>query len=80
MAKNCDCIKRIEDKVLNHVKEQGKQAESASMQNLAFMFSSSETKTHQEIEVTINGKKKKEKINIIHTYCPFCGKEYTKED
>lgn len=84
----CDCIKTIESKTLEMVKEQ-KEGEFAKGGITPSSFVIVDNKfnprrTHSEYEFTFApkkkdgtiGKPKKQTVNIIHSYCPFCGEKH----
>lgn len=48
------------------------------MLTTAIFMVSGQTRTISEVELTFVGQKKKKIINMIHTYCPFCGVKYVK--
>lgn len=46
------------------------------MQGVAIQFGKADgavTRTVNTLEITLEGQKKKEVMNMLHTYCPFCG-------
>lgn len=84
----CDCIKQLEKQTLELVKEQ-KEGEftkgnitPSSFRIINNKFSDRET--YSEYEFTFApkkkdgtiGKAKKQTVNIIHKYCPFCGEKH----
>jgi hypothetical protein len=73
----CNCIKEIEDKMVGR-DHKGKKIKEAQLISAAIMFGDFKTRTVSEMELTLEGQKKIAKQNIIHSYCPFCGKEYPK--
>lgn len=72
----CNCITEVEARVLKHAKEQGMKATKASLKEVGFFFSPPSTKTLSHIELTIDGKKRPSVLNMVHSFCPFCGKLY----
>ncbi|MFC6924307.1 hypothetical protein [Microbulbifer taiwanensis] len=75
---NCDCISEIEQRVTQKIKESGdfkKPVKGARMKELGFVLSGSTftTRTVTNLEVELEGQKKKPLIPMTHNYCPFCG-------
>jgi NMD protein affecting ribosome stability and mRNA decay len=79
---NCNCIQEVENKALEIYKNKNrykKPVVSAEFADIALVFGKQNrteliTKTVSHIELTLEGQKKKERVNIIHTFCPMCGK------
>lgn len=84
----CKCIIEIESKTFDLVKEQ-KEGEftKGNITPSSFIIIKNQFKnrrTHSEYEFTFApkkkdgsiGKSKKQSVNIIHEYCPFCGEKY----
>lgn len=89
---NCKCIENIEAKVLDKMQQDnaGKgNIKDAQMQNRGLSFDPDFGGwfTYQEIEYKLTplkkdgtyGRKVTKKINIYHTYCPFCGTKIKSE-
>lgn len=82
---NCNCFSETEERIKAHVIEQGmfkKPVKSASLKGVAMTLSSSTlgSRSYQDIEIELEGQKKKPTIAIYHTYCPFCGVKVEKDD
>jgi hypothetical protein len=65
----CNCIKEVEQKMkeINYP-----DAESVSFDNIE-LFSG---RIYSTISIKRPGKKKLERVNIIHSFCPICGEKY----
>jgi hypothetical protein len=73
---NCNCITDIKNQLLDiKVGPREKKAISASILSGAIMRVNNrmELVTTSEFELTLDGQKKKEIQNIVHSFCPFCG-------
>jgi hypothetical protein len=87
----CDCKQRIEEKLLDKAKEQFPKSENhkASLEGYAMVFDSNgemRTKpfmpaliTHEATSRQGNKRTKKEKMNFVFSYCPFCGEKIESE-
>lgn len=84
----CNCIKEIEDKSFEAVKTQ-KEGEftKGNLIPTSFPIVANQFKnrrTHSEYGFTFAqkkkdgtiGKPKKQTVNIMHQYCPFCGEKH----
>lgn len=85
----CNCIQRIENELLEKAKENEKFKElkdiTVSSKNMAFIFGDKgkvSLEPYMEFEIKAphitksgNERMKKESINVIVKFCPFCGKE-----
>jgi formate dehydrogenase maturation protein FdhE len=74
----CTCIKELENKMVGR-EFKNKKVESASFISAALMLSSGIVQSCSEIELEIEGQKKKGIQKVLHTYCPFCGEKYTEQ-
>lgn len=82
----CDCRTRIEEKLLNKFRDDAPEAtgHGAKLTGYALIFGETVTeKGCMPIEHTAKFplkkggvKEKTQKINIMFTYCPFCGEKY----
>ncbi len=77
----CNCVTDIEKKLLDRAKEPGcykKPVERVSMRSVGFPIIDGKLlmKTCSDIEITLEGQKKKETTKLFHNYCPFCGVKY----
>lgn len=81
--KVCECFEVFKNKVIEKELEIGREVESVEIINLAFLFSGDCQGTTIAIPVEVKIKKakstKKEKINLMAKYCPFCGKPLYEE-
>lgn len=88
----CNCIKEIEAKTLDAVKEQkeGEYSEGKLL-NVCFILVKNKftnRRTYNEYQFLFApkkkdgtiGKEKKQTVNITHQYCPFCGEKYDSEN
>lgn len=73
----CNCIQTIIEDKSNQLTD-GSKKFVARMLTTAIFFVSGQTRTISEVELTFVGQKKKKIVNMIHTYCPFCGVKYVK--
>lgn len=85
----CECIKNVKHKIRHEIPLKNNsysdlKIEKVDCDNEAFIFTDSGmitglgipfTAHHQQIR-----RKTKTTINMIATYCPFCGEKYAKED
>lgn len=87
----CDCIKTLETKTLEMVKEQ-KDGEftKGKITPSCYPVIDNQFKdriTHSEYEFMFAPKKKdstigmpkKQTVSIMHSYCPFCGEKHSKD-
>jgi len=84
----CDCIKTIEDKTFEAIRDQKEGVfKKGDLIPSSFPIVKNRFKdrqTHSEYEFTFApkkkdgtiGKYKKQTVNIMHQYCPFCDKKY----
>ena len=75
----CNCIKEIEVRVLNHLRnknEYKKPIESVRMEGMGFLMGDSiSMNTKTNFIITLTGQKKKHTVPVFHSYCPFCGEK-----
>ena len=80
----CDCIKRIEKEILEKREEyKGRKLLKAKLQHTTFPMSGLKIMgriTTQPLELELEGRKTPLKTDISHTYCPWCGEKYLKEE
>jgi hypothetical protein len=72
----CNCIEELPKKYLEHEKVNNKYSK-AELIDVVLSFDTGKFQTKSTIEATLiksRGRKKIDKINIVHSYCPFCGK------
>lgn len=72
---NCECLENIKEHIRKN-STYSKPIESVEVVDIGFVFQSpgTGTRTLSHIEVALAGRKKKEVINMLHNFCPFCGK------
>jgi len=84
---NCNCLEIIEGKMCTRFNEQNRYGKNSvvkvSINEKALMFSDdlsqSQIKTYSTIKIELsNGKKKNE--DLLHSYCPWCGKKIENEN
>lgn len=84
----CDCIKKVEDKMKNHIQETANgETYDYKLLQTHFPFVKNTIKgriTYTEFQYMLapikkdgtTGKHKKQTVNISHSYCPFCGEKH----
>lgn len=70
--KQCDCVSLVEEKI------EEKLGVKCSADNLEIL--SGRTFSNFSYEETCGKRKREKKIPVLHSYCPFCGKPYKKEE
>ena len=73
---NCECFKRIEKDLIDMPNGyKGKEVLDAKIVEKAFSFEENKPQliSLSTAELTIKGLKKPQRINIAHSFCPFCG-------
>ncbi|MDY6979368.1 MAG: hypothetical protein SV201_05765 [Pseudomonadota bacterium] len=80
----CDCIANIETKALQKMQAGNdfkKPVTNVAMGGVVFSIGQSmSVKTVNKLEITLEGQKKKATMNMVHTFCPFCGTKYNEEE
>jgi hypothetical protein len=82
MANTCKCLNELPQKVLDFRKQQGeKKEERASITPTGFFLGDGGIQTISYLEIVVTGRKSPLKVNLTHSFCPFCGVSYkdTKE-
>ncbi|MDD4971999.1 MAG: hypothetical protein PHT07_21440 [Paludibacter sp.] len=69
---NCTCIDDINKEMIGQ-EIAHKIITKAQLLGVAFLFNNAGTTTYTEMEYEYEGCKRPKKINIMHTFCPFCG-------
>lgn len=77
---NCNCLTEINGKLLEHMKQPGrfkKTVRGIEIKGVTIQLTGDSliTRTYSDVEVELDGQKKKEHSPLIHTFCPFCGKK-----
>lgn len=77
----CECVKLLEAEVsanINAIARYKKPVQSVSLSGVGFPIVDGRLlmRTCSDIEVTLDGQKKVERVTIFHSYCPFCGQKY----
>lgn len=73
----CDCIKNLEASLIDRDVNR-KKVVKAQIANY-FLMVGAGYQTHSEIELTLEGQKKKIIKPYAHKYCPLCGEKYPKD-
>ena len=75
----CNCIDELEKKVAEHLTEKKTYKKPITkVEMLGKRFTLGEgvsIKTKNDFEVTLEGQKKKVKVPVFHSFCPFCGEK-----
>lgn len=71
--KQCDCVKDIEQKARENLK-----VAEGGITNLELL--SGRTFSTFSYEETQGKRKRKKETCILHSFCPFCGEPYKKEE
>lgn len=76
----CKCIKELEKKMIGREAGSGttkRKVVKAEFVSGGLIFGSNPGfRTSSIVECTLDGQKKPFEQNVLHTYCPFCGKKY----
>jgi hypothetical protein len=77
----CDCVKRIEEKTKESFTESKrfkKPVVRVQLDGVAFPRGTGALgmRTYNDLLVYLEGQKKKERVAMLHTFCPFCGVKY----
>ena len=75
---NCNCLTTIKNELLEAIQSEStykKTVINASLKEVDMVKTGSKmfSRTYTSIEIELDGQKKLEKSNLVHTYCPFCG-------
>lgn len=75
---NCTCISDLEKKALNELVEMGKfnkPVKAVRMTGVVIQFGNPKAvaRTSNVLEIELEGQKKMQTMNLLHSYCPFCG-------
>lgn len=76
---NCDCVSRIEREVTEKLKKESKFKKpviQARLRGVATQVTKEmdlRLVTVTELEIELEGQKKPAQMNMIHSFCPFCG-------
>lgn len=73
----CKCVKKIEKKLIG-TEQKGGIVREASLISAGFIGPSFTYRTISEVQCKVMVKDviKKRIVNMIHTFCPFCGRKY----
>lgn len=81
----CDCVKEIEAKAMESfatTPRYKKPVQGVSLKGVGFPIVGGKMlmRTCSDIEVTLDGQKKVERMTMFHTYCPYCGTKYESDN
>ncbi|MEP7317196.1 MAG: hypothetical protein ABI921_00590 [Panacibacter sp.] len=78
---NCKCITDIEKKLVG-MDHKNRKILKAKFLSMGFLLTHNSmiSVTSSEIELEVEGMKKKPIQNIFHSWCPFCGTKISKDD
>lgn len=71
----CQCIKKLEERVVKEQPFENLKITEAKITSAALFFDGG-TKMIGEMEVTVEGRKRPLKKNIVYSHCPLCGEKY----
>jgi hypothetical protein len=71
----CNCIKNLEKDLVGRVIDR-KRVMKATLVIPYITMSGGLNETNGQIELTLEGQKKKVTKAVAHKYCPLCGKKY----
>ncbi|BBE51166.1 hypothetical protein OYT1_ch1619 [Ferriphaselus amnicola] len=76
---NCDCLTEIKAKLLEYVtrpKYFKKPVKRLELSGITMLLQDNKfvTRTCSQVEVELEGQKKKETFPMVHSFCPYCGK------
>jgi hypothetical protein len=77
----CECVKDIEAKAMDSLTTTSiykKPVHGVSLKGVGFPIVGGKlmVRTCSDLEVTLSGQKKVERMAMFHTFCPFCGVKY----
>ncbi|NOR69999.1 MAG: hypothetical protein GQ532_09965 [Methylomarinum sp.] len=75
---NCNCISEVTARLKSHLVENPqfkKPVVDVQLSEVAMLFGKGDLKscTYTTLLITLEGQKKKNKTDILHSFCPFCG-------
>lgn len=79
----CNCITEVTEKIKQDLQENPrykKPVKKIEIIGVGFSLSNAggvESRLFNPIEVELEGQKKRERLSLFHSYCPFCGKPAT---
>ena len=78
----CECVKELEKKTLDYLRGEGrsfkKPVVKTRLKDVSFpvIKNTLVMRTSSDLEIELEGQKKKPTKAIIHSFCPFCGVKY----
>lgn len=75
---SCNCIEDLEQKILHKFNNDGQhkgKVKSARIHQALLFGKQTIARTYCKVDLTIEGRKSKVQTDLIHSYCPFCGKK-----
>lgn len=81
----CNCIKKIEEKLTEDCEKRKyrKPFEKVVLDKAFVQIGDGSVmglRTYSRAFVTLTGRRKRIEMNVIHSHCPFCGEEITKDE
>ncbi len=74
----CDCIKNLEKDLVGKIINR-KKVVKAKLAGSFLILGPKDKETYSEMELELEGQKKKVIKPISHIYCPICGKKYPED-
>lgn len=81
---DCNCIQEVEKMATEHLHENGKfkkPVKRVKLSGIGFTPNNGivGTRTYSNLEIELEGQKKKITMPLFHNYCPYCGKKIGEE-
>lgn len=79
----CDCITEIEKKATEKLQADNpfnKPVKKVELKGVTFSLvgNTMSAKTMNELEIELDGQKKRPTMPVVHSFCPFCGEKFAK--
>lgn len=75
----CSCVENLEKRIVSEQPLKDKVITKARLKSQVLLFKSSQVVTSSILELEVEGRKRPIDQNVIHSFCPFCGKPYNKD-
>ena len=77
----CDCISKVEQNLLTRLQDDKtfkKPVKAVKLKGVIFPITKDglSRRSSSEVEIELEGQKRKNKVSLAHSFCPFCGKAY----